>query len=53
MDMGIFQETTFTDIIYTRESDAYRVVAMDAPSRHCGGVALFYRPSPLFAVEAV
>ena len=31
----------------------YRVVATDAPSRHRGGVALFYRPSPLFAVEAV
>ena len=26
---------------------------MDALSRHRGGVAVFYRPSPLFAVEAV
>ena len=26
---------------------------MDTPSRHRGGVALFYRSSPLFAVEAV
>ena len=41
------------DGIYTRESAGYRVVATDAPSRHRGGVALFYRPSPLFKVEAV
>ena len=53
IDLGIFQETKCTDGIYTRESDGYRVVARDAPSRHCGGVALSYRPSPLFEVEAV
>ena len=53
MDLGIFQETKYTDIIYTRESAGYSVVATDAPSRHCGGVAVFYRPSPLFVVEAV
>ena len=35
------------------ESAGYRVVDMDAPSRHRGGVAVFYRPSPHFAVEAV
>ena len=53
MDLGIFQETKCTDGIYTRESSGYRVVATDAPSRHRGGVALFYRPSPLFEVDAV
>ena len=53
MDLGIFQETKCTDKIYTRESAGYRVVATDASSRHRGGVALFYRPSSLFAVEAV
>ena len=53
MDLGVFQETKFTEGIYTRESAGYRVVATDAPSRHRGGVAVFYRPSPLFAVEAV
>ena len=53
MDLGIFQETKCTDGIYTRESAGYRVVATDAPSGHRGGVALFYRPSPLFEVEAV
>ena len=53
MDLGIFQEKKITEGIYTRESAGYYVVATDAPSRHRGGVALFYRPSPLFAVEAV
>ena len=53
MDLGIFQEMKCTDGIYTRKSAGYRVVATDAPSRHRGGVALFYRPLPLFEVEAV
>ena len=53
MDLGIFQETKCTDGIYTRASAGYRVVATDTPSRHRGGVALFYRPSPLFAVEDI
>ena len=53
MDLGIFQEKKITDGIYTCESYGYRVVAMDASSRHCGRVALFYRPLALFAVEAV
>ena len=35
------------------ESAGNRVVAIDAPSRHRGGVTLFYRPSPLFVVENV
>ena len=53
MDLGIFQETKCKYGIYTRESDGYCVVATDAPSQHRGRVALFYRPSPLFEVEAV
>ena len=53
MDLGIFQETKLTDEIYTRGSDGYSVVSTDAPSRHCGGVAVFHRPVPYFAVEAV
>ena len=53
MDLGIFQKTKCTDGIYTRESAGYCVIAMDTPSPHRGGVALFYRPSPLFAVEAI
>ena len=53
MDLGMFQETNCTDGIYTHESAGYRVVTTDTPIRHSGGVALFYRPSPLFAVEAI
>ena len=53
IDLGVFQETKCTYGIYTRESAGYRIVATDAPSRHRGVVALFYRPLPLFAVEDV
>ena len=53
MDLDIFPETKCTDGIYTRESAGYSVLATDAPSRHRGGVAVFYRPSPHFAVEVV
>ena len=53
MDLGILQETKLTDGIYTRGSAGYSVVATDAPSRHRGGVAIFYHSEPHFAVEAV
>ena len=53
MDLGILQETKLTDGIYTRGSAGYSVIATDAPSQHCGGVALFYRSEPHFVVEAV
>ena len=53
MDLGIFQEKKVTDGMYTRGSAGYSIVATDAPSRHCRGVAVFHRPSPHFAVEAV
>ena len=53
IDLGVFQETKCTNGIYTRELAGYRVIATEAPSRHRGGVALFYRPLSLFAVEEV
>ena len=53
MDLGILQETKLTDGIYNRGSAGYSVIAMDATSRHRGGVALFYRSEPHFVVEAV
>ena len=53
MDLGILQETKITNGVYTRGSDGYKVIATDAPSRHRGGVALFYRLTPRFVVEAV
>ena len=53
MDMGVMQETKITDGVYTRASAGYRVVATDAPSRHRGGIAMFYRKGAGFAVEEV
>ena len=53
MDMGILQETKRTDGVYTRGSAGYIVIATDAPSRHRGGIAIFYRSVPHFVVEAV
>ena len=51
--MGILQETKLTSGVYICGSAGYNVLATDAPSQHRGGAALFYRPSPLFAVEAI
>ena len=31
----------------------YSVIATDSPSRHCNRVAVFYWPSPCYAVEAI
>ena len=50
IDLGVIQETKCTDGVYTRASAGYRVVATDAPSRHRGGVTLFYREEANFAV---
>ena len=53
MYVGIFQEKKLTNVIYTCGSAGYSVVATDAPIHHCGGVAVFYRPSPHFAVDSI
>ena len=53
IDLGVFQETKCTNSVYTRASAEYHVVATDAPSRHRGGIALFYREGADFAVEEV
>ena len=53
LDMGILQETKLTNGVYTRASARYRVVATDAPSRHSGGITMFYRVGAGFAVEEV
>ena len=53
MDLGIFQETKYTDGIHTLASDGYSVIATDVPSQHSGIVAVFYRTLPHFAVEDV
>ena len=43
LDMGILQETKLADGVYTRASAGYHVIATDTPSRHRGGIAMFYR----------
>ena len=53
MDLGILQETKLTGGIYTRGLAGYSVITTDTPSQHQGGVAIFRRPAPHFAVEAV
>ena len=53
MDLGVLQETKITDGVYTRASAGYRVIATDTPSRHRGGIALFYREGADFTVEEV
>ena len=53
MDVGVFQETKLTNVIYTRISAGYKVVAMPSPSQRRGSVALFYWDSSAFAVEAI
>ena len=53
MAWDIPQETKITNGVYTRGSAGYNVIATDAPSRHRGGVALFYRSTSHFVVEAV
>ena len=53
MDLGIFQETKTTNVVYTRGSAGYYVVKTDALIRHRGGVVILYRPLLHFVVEAV
>ena len=53
MDLGILQETKITNGVYTRGSAGYKFIATDVTIRHHGGVALFYRLTPHFVVEAV
>ena len=53
MDLGILEDTKLTDDIYTRGSAGNNVIALDAPNRHRGGIAIFYRSAPHFVVEAV
>ena len=53
IDLGISQGKKVSDGIYTRRLAGYSVVATDVPSRHRSGVAVFHRPAPHFAVEAI
>ncbi len=51
IDLGILLETKVTDGIYTQKSSGYSVAALNAPSAHQGGIALFWQPNILYVVE--
>ena len=51
MDLVVLQETNITKCIYTSESSSYKVVAMEAPSAHSGGVSIFYQTADHLSVE--
>ena len=53
MELGVFQETKLTKLIYTFQSSGYTVVATEALRAHSGGVAVFYRAVEPFFVEAL
>ena len=53
MNDGVFQETKLTDVSYTWGLNGCRIFTILAPSQHHGGIALFYRDSPNFAVRAI
>ena len=53
MYLGIFQETKLTGGVYTCGLDRYRIVTTDAPRQHCGGVAVLYRTSTRYTMEAI
>ena len=53
LDLGVIQESKITDGIYTRRSDGYSIFTTDGPTRHRSGVAVFYRESLRFTVEAI
>ena len=53
VDIGIFQETKVAAVIYTWESSGYRIVALESPSTHIGGVAIFYHTVEHFCLEVL
>ena len=53
MELEISQQTNLTGGVYTHGLSGYSIISTDATSRHCGGVAVFYWPSPRYALEAI
>jgi hypothetical protein len=51
VDLGILLETKVTDGIYTQKLSGYLVAALNAPSAHRGGIALFLRPNKSYVVK--
>jgi hypothetical protein len=51
VDLGNLLETKVTDGIYTQKSSGYLVAALNPPSTHQGGIALFWQPNKLYVVK--
>jgi hypothetical protein len=51
VDLGILLETKVTDGIYTQNLSGYSITALNAPSAHQGGIALFWQPNKSYEVE--
>jgi hypothetical protein len=53
LDISILTETKIHDDIYTRSHAGYNIRTSSAPSAHQGGVALVWRDTPSFSIEAL
>ena len=53
LDLGVFQETKVTKGMYTQELSGYRVVVSEAPSEHCGGVAVLFHTAAHLSMEVL
>jgi hypothetical protein len=51
VDLGILLETKMTDGICTQKLSGYSVAALNTPSVHQGGIALFWRSNTLYKVK--
>eukprot|EP00978_Attheya_sp_CCMP212_P011677 scaffold28947_cov48-Attheya_sp.AAC.3 len=45
-------DSYFRTNVYARQSSGYQVIASEAPSKHQGGIAVFWRDSPHWQIEA-
>ena len=53
VDLGVFQETKVTGGVFARDSSRYLVTKTEAPSLYSDSVAVFYRKSEHFFLEAL
>ena len=51
--LGIIQEMNINSGVYMRASSGFCMVETDAPTRHHGGVTLFYKYLRRFMVEVL
>ena len=51
MDCGVLKETKLTNIVYVWESSGFQTMAMETPSAHRIGIAIFYCKAEHFAIK--